>query len=966
MKKTQQQQKQDSVRVCIRMRPLLQHEDAEFWETDPPTNRIFTTNAYETRDLLSDYSLQNIPNKDVKRALMDSIYSPQSFTFDKIYPITSNTQIIYKEMCREITKSVINGFNGSIFMYGQTTSGKTFTMLGSPNSPGILPCALRDVFNMISKEPQPDNFTVYCSYVEIYNENIHDLLTDANYLKLIDDNKYGVVVAGAKRVKINNFEDGIGIKDFGEENRKYRETLINEYSSRSHTIFQIFIESIELTQNDDDDNIDYAKSRFSCLNLIDLAGSERIGEYDPNKEGSGETGYINKSLFVLANVINRLADNTSTGKRNHIPYRDSKLTRLLSQALGGNSLTAIICTVSPAAVNYYQTLSTLRFAMRAKNVKLKPIANEYLDDKGKLEYYKNEIRKLQNELKNKNRLHHNLMLDSGEVGSNNNGATFMYKSNSQANVYDGGDGYNHEMYEKIMKTNENLNNELMNYKQLYQSEKAKCENYKNELERLRGRGTSAANTIEDYSNMGYVHYNNPTPNNATLSPHRELTEGVVGYEIDNLISQLSLSHNKQVSSSQWKDETNKISNDYKNELETLKNTYISKINKLHSTMITKGGAGNLKSDNGNINMNVNMNANGNDDRSRGINTNQNEQVIEERNVGNEGNEEMNQEIENRDGDDGVDGDNFNGNERDDNDDDNNNEIKKEFENDFKEGVNNNNNNFNRIGMNDNNNGQYQYQNLYLDNKNIVPNLNDPNQYSLPVISPTNNNNNNNFHNSNNINNNNFNPITSTNSNNLNNNNNNNFHTFDNPNYTNPNNTNPLNSSNPFHQSGPSKSPSATKSNTIPTSTNKQMHLPNYQSQSSNDEIIDKIILGKIFDSIALNYLPKSNEGFEDNVKTLKKTYETKVDTLEKTMDYYKSYIENYYRKKIQQTRNTNMDSVELIEGNLPIMQITSEHNEMLKKLRELYQKKMKDLETNFFATLRTITAKRMDDMNSGK
>ena len=946
MKKTQQQQqqKQDSVRVCIRMRPLLQHEDAEFWETDPPTNRIFTTNAYETRDLLSDYSLQNIPNKDVKRALMDSIYSPQSFTFDKIYPITSNTQIIYKEMCREITKSVINGFNGSIFMYGQTTSGKTFTMLGSPNSPGILPCALRDVFNMISKEPQPDNFTVYCSYVEIYNENIHDLLTDANYLKLIDDNKYGVVVAGAKRVKINNFEDGIGIKDFGEENRKYRETLINEYSSRSHTIFQIFIESIELTQTEDDDNIDYAKSRFSCLNLIDLAGSERIGEYDPNKEGSGETGYINKSLFVLANVINRLADNTSTGKRNHIPYRDSKLTRLLSQALGGNSLTAIICTVSPAAVNYYQTLSTLRFAMRAKNVKLKPIANEYLDDKGKLEYYKNEIRKLQNELKNKNRLHHNLMLDSGEVGSNNNGAMFMYKSNSQANVYEGGDGYNQEMYEKIMKTNENLNNELMNYKQLYQNEKAKCENYKNELERLRGRGTSATNTIEDYSNMGYVHYNNPTPNNATLSPHREHTEGIVGYEIDNLISQLSLSHNKQVASSQWKDETNKISNDYKNELETLKNTYISKINKLHSTMITKGGGGgNIKSGN----MNVNMN--GNDDRTRGINTDQNEQVIVERNIDNE----MNQEIKDRDNIEHDD--DFNRNEEDDND------NAKEYGGDCKEDI--NDNNVNRTGENENNNEQYQYQKIYLDNQNIVSNLNDPNKYSLPLISQTNNNNNNNnFNNSNN----NFNQINSTlnNSNNLN--NNNNFHTFDNPNYTNPNNTNPLNSSNPFHQSGPSKSPTATKNNTIPTSTNKQIYLPNYQSQSSNDEIIDKIILGKIFDSIALNYLPKSNEGFEDNVKTLKKTYETKVDTLEKTMDYYKSYIENYYRKKIQQTRNTNMDSVELIEGNLPIMQITSEHNEMLKKLRELYQRKMKDLETNFFATLRTITAKRMDDMNSGK
>jgi centromeric protein E len=408
-----------NIKVCIRMRPLLQHEDMEFWQIDESNNCIYTSNFYsdpseiinESMALANNKSNTSLMNKDVKRALIDSIYSPQKFSFDKVYSNNSNSQIIYKEMCRDVTKSVINGFNCSIFMYGQTTSGKTFTMLGSPNSPGVLPCALRDVFNYINS-PEKKNFifNVYVSYLEIYNENIHDLLTDSNYLKLVEDSKYGVIVAGAKRVKINNFEDGIGIKDFGEENRKYRETLFNEYSSRSHTIFQIFIESTEIiksnnenNENDNDNNIkdndeeiDYNKSRFSCLNLIDLAGSERISEYETKNEGSGETGYINKSLFVLANVINKLAENK---KNNHIPYRDSKLTRLLSQALGGNSLTTIICTVSPAAINYYQTLSTLRFAIRAKNVKLKPKENEYSDEKGKIEFYKNEIKKLKNELK---------------------------------------------------------------------------------------------------------------------------------------------------------------------------------------------------------------------------------------------------------------------------------------------------------------------------------------------------------------------------------------------------------------------------------------------------------------------------------------------------------------------------------------------------------------------------------------
>ena len=713
--------KSSSVKVCIRMRPLLQHEDAEFWQVNESTSTIFTANAYDNHtDLLSDsYSLSNLPNRDIKRALMDSIYSPQSFTFDKVYDVEANSQMIYKEICRDLTKSVINGFNSSIFMYGQTTSGKTFTMLGSPNSPGILPCALRDVFNMISKEENRDSFNVYCSYIEIYNENIHDLLTDANFLKLIDDNKYGVVVAGAKRVKINNFEDGVGIKDYGEENRKYRETLCNEYSSRSHTIFQIFIESTETKVNEDGTQ-QYTKSRFSCLNLIDLAGSERISEYDPNKEGIGETGYINKSLFVLANVINRLADNT---KKNHIPYRDSKLTRLLSQALGGNSMTAIICTVSPAALNYYQTLSTLRFAMRAKNVKLKPMANEFLDDKGKLEYFKNEIKKLQNELKNKKR--------NEEDG--------VVKSNSQMNIRDGG---NNAMIEKMMKENETLNSELKNYKDMYINEKKKADEYMKELERMKSK-TSRSN----------VNSND---------------------DIDILIEKLI----KENTDPQLKEKTSQLGDEYKKEIDKVKQSYITKLTSLKQS------------------LSPSMNAN------RNITTTSNITTI---------------------------------------------------------------NNINTIVSN-----------------------------AIQL----------------------------------------------------------------------SSSPKEKKNN---------IHLINYTSnnQSSNentqmtdDDIITKIKQGTIYDSIVLNYIIKSSTNFEDNVNNLKAVYETKVDTLEKTMDYYKSYIENFYRKKIQQTRNTNMESVVLIEGNLPIMQITSEHNDTLKRLRELYDMKIKELETTFFSTLRAITAKRMDDMSS--
>jgi len=312
------------------------------------------------------------------------------------------------------------------------------------------------------KENQNISYKVYCSYIEIYNENIHDLLTDSNFLKLVDDKKYGIIVAGAKKVRIENFETGIGIKDFGEENRKYRETLFNEYSSRSHSIFQIFIESFESKEEGD-----FGKSKYSCLNLIDLAGSERINEYETKNITTGETGYINKSLFVLANVINKLAENPQ-GKKIHIPYRDSKLTRLLSQALGGNSLTTIICTISPASLNYYQTLSTLRFATRAKSVKLRVTSNEYMDDKEKIEFYKNEIRKLKEELRNRNI--QDLSIRT-EGYSNNN-------SKIEGGIIK-------DELKQIMNAYEKINKELNDYKQLYYKEKEKSNLYKEQYESLR-------------------------------------------------------------------------------------------------------------------------------------------------------------------------------------------------------------------------------------------------------------------------------------------------------------------------------------------------------------------------------------------------------------------------------------------------------------------------------------------------
>ena len=362
--------KTTTIKVAIRLRPLLPHEDFEYWVIDPINNLIKTSfdsnyNKHYKKD--KNNSFYQDPNS-INQLLLDNIYIPQSFKFDKIFTKETTSEKIYLDMCQDIIKGFLNGINGTIFTYGQTTSGKTYTMLGNVDYPGILPCSLKNLFDLLEMKKKETNFNynLYCSYVEIYNEIIHDLIGDSTGCKIIEDNNYGLIVSDAQRVCINSFEEGVQLKDIGEEKRQYKNTIINEYSSRSHTIFQLFLET---STQDNDSNTVYKK--YSLLNLVDLAGSERVNK-DENSNTNNETGYINKSLFALANVINKLSEN----KNIHIPYRDSKLTRLLSVALGGGSLVNIICNISPSASNYFQTVSTLRFANRAKNIKIKPSINE--------------------------------------------------------------------------------------------------------------------------------------------------------------------------------------------------------------------------------------------------------------------------------------------------------------------------------------------------------------------------------------------------------------------------------------------------------------------------------------------------------------------------------------------------------------------------------------------------------------
>ncbi|PPD70119.1 hypothetical protein GOBAR_DD32992 [Gossypium barbadense] len=284
---------------------------------------------------------------------------------------------------------------GTAFAYGQTSSGKTFTMNGSLNDPGIIHRAVNDVFQKIQMISDRE-FLIRVSYMEIYNEEINDLFAVENQkLPIHESLERGIFVAGLREEIVNNAEQVIKLLESGEVNRHFGETNMNARSSRSHTIFRMVIESKGI----DTGSGDYSSSdaiRVSVLNLVDLAGSERIAKTGAGGVRLKEGKYINKSLMVLGNVINKLSNGAK--QRAHIPYRDSKLTRILQTALGGNAKTSIICTVAPEEVHIEETKGTLQFASRAKRITNCAQVNEILTDAALLKRQQLEIEDLRRKL----------------------------------------------------------------------------------------------------------------------------------------------------------------------------------------------------------------------------------------------------------------------------------------------------------------------------------------------------------------------------------------------------------------------------------------------------------------------------------------------------------------------------------------------------------------------------------------
>nr|CCA16650.1 kinesinlike protein putative [Albugo laibachii Nc14] len=398
----------ENISVCIRVRPLTEREerakDANILRIIPNLHAITVLHAVTE---------QPLPGKH------------NTFQYDHIFGPDQRTLDIYDHVAHDIVQSAMNGINGTIFAYGQTSSGKTYTMQGDTllleNTPfscdkGIIPLAVNDIFNFI--ESCSDRvFLLRVAYFEIYNEVIRDLLSlteEKQILKIREDpRKRGVYVDSQEEI-ITNAQSIFQLLTQGNQRRTIGHTAMNEKSSRSHAIFRIIIESKQKLISGGFEGVELRDRRTSeddvngavlvaSLSFVDLAGSESLRHTMAEGIRQREAGNINKSLLTLSRVINALASQKSGSGTLNIPpnpqqpsapFRDSKLTRLLQNSLDGNTRTLIICCVTPSDRFLEETKSTLQFAARAKKIQTSAVVNEILDDQAQLRRLKKEVREL--------------------------------------------------------------------------------------------------------------------------------------------------------------------------------------------------------------------------------------------------------------------------------------------------------------------------------------------------------------------------------------------------------------------------------------------------------------------------------------------------------------------------------------------------------------------------------------------
>ncbi|XP_005995136.1 kinesin-like protein KIF18A isoform X2 [Latimeria chalumnae] len=283
------------------------------------------------------------------------------FVFDGVFDENATQLDIFEHTTKTIIDGFLNGYNCTVLAYGATGAGKTHTMLGLPSEPGVMYLTMMDLYRRIDQIKDEKLCEIAVSYLEVYNEQIHDLLSNSGPLAVREDSQKGVIVQGLTLHQPKSAECILELLDYGNKNRTQHPTDLNATSSRSHAVFQIYLRQRDRTASINQ-NVRIAK-----MSLIDLAGSERISAANGKRICFREGANINRSLLALGNVINVLADSKS--KKQHIPYRNSKLTRLLKDSLGGNCRTVMIAAVSPSSLSYEDIYNTLKYANQAKEIR---------------------------------------------------------------------------------------------------------------------------------------------------------------------------------------------------------------------------------------------------------------------------------------------------------------------------------------------------------------------------------------------------------------------------------------------------------------------------------------------------------------------------------------------------------------------------------------------------------------------
>uniref|UniRef100_G3VJ94 Kinesin-like protein n=1 Tax=Sarcophilus harrisii TaxID=9305 RepID=G3VJ94_SARHA len=394
MKELPAEPKDQQLMVALRIRPI----------NDTELDEGATIIAHKVGDqmvVLMD------PDEDPDDALRANRSREKTFIFDIVFDQQASQEEVYCSTTQHLVEGVISGYNATVFAYGPSGAGKTYTMLGMDSEPGIYLQTLNDLFQAIEETSDDMEYTVSMSYLEIYNEVIRDLLNPSSeFLELREDAKGSIQIAGITEVSTTNAQEIMQLLIKGNKQRTQEPTAANKTSSRSHAVLQVTVKQRSRVKDLSEE------VRVGKLFMVDLAGSERASQSQNRGKRMKEGAHINRSLLALGNCINALSEKGGS-RSQYVNFRDSKLTRLLKDALGGNSRTVMIAHISPASIYFEESRTTLIYAYRAKNIKTRVKRNllnvsyhiaQYTDVisdlRREIEHLKSKIEKQEKEKKN--------------------------------------------------------------------------------------------------------------------------------------------------------------------------------------------------------------------------------------------------------------------------------------------------------------------------------------------------------------------------------------------------------------------------------------------------------------------------------------------------------------------------------------------------------------------------------------